>query len=195
MKAMHAQEDKEAVLKKAADVCEKLEDPGLKLPQVADRVRERLEEVFGYMAFPSEHWKRIRSNSLLERAYKEVRRQTRVVGTFPDGRRAWMLVSTRLREVASREWVMRRYTNMEHLRALDLEAAEAAVHILETAGAVDAPHAEAAWPRRAWGGWAAVGAVAPPDGHAQHAPSSLARRPLPQRAKLNGHNPPGSAAT
>ena len=98
---------------------------GLKLPQVADRVRGRLEVVLGCMSFPSEHWKRIRSNNLLERVNKEVRRRTRVVGALSDGRRTWMLVSARLRHVASREGKTRPSMNMEHLRALDLEAAEA----------------------------------------------------------------------
>ena len=145
LKAIHAQEDKEAALKlkKAADVCEKLD--AMKLAKVAELVRGSLEEVLGYMAFPSEHWKRIRSNNLLERVNKEVRRRTRVVGAFPDRRRAWMLVSARLRDVASREWGTRRSMNMEHLRALDLEAAEAAADPADaTSGAVTAAPAEAA---------------------------------------------------
>jgi hypothetical protein len=52
---------------------------------------------------------------------KEVRRRTRVVGAFPDGKSALMLVSARLRYVASKEWGTKKYLNMDHLRELLLE--------------------------------------------------------------------------
>lgn len=35
---------------------------------------------------------------------KEIRRRTRVVGCFPDGKSALMLASARLRYVASKSW-------------------------------------------------------------------------------------------
>jgi putative transposase len=38
------------------------------------------------MSFPREHWTRIRTNNVLERIMREIRRRTRVVGNFPDGR-------------------------------------------------------------------------------------------------------------
>ena len=124
LKAIHAQEDREAARKKALDVMAKLE--AMKLGKVADLLSESLEEVLAYMAFPSEHWKKIRSNNVLERVNREVRRRTRVVGAFPDGRSALMLVAARLRYVAGREWGTKRYMNMDHLRDLDAERAEAA---------------------------------------------------------------------
>ena len=40
-------------------------------------------------------------NELLNR---EIRRRTRVVGTFPDGNSALMLVCARLRHVAGTQW-------------------------------------------------------------------------------------------
>ncbi|EQA35341.1 transposase, mutator-like family protein [Leptospira inadai serovar Lyme str. 10] len=36
-----------------------------------------------YMDFPSEHWRKIRTNNPLERIIKEIKRRTRVVGVFP----------------------------------------------------------------------------------------------------------------
>lgn len=38
-----------------------------------------------YYAFPDIHRQKIRTNNPLERIMREIRRQTRVVGAFPDG--------------------------------------------------------------------------------------------------------------
>ena len=37
-----------------------------------------------YMDFPSEHWLRIRTNNVIERVNREIKRRTRVIGTFLD---------------------------------------------------------------------------------------------------------------
>ena len=58
-----------------------------------------IEETLTYCDFPSEHWTRIRTNNVIERRNREIRRRTRVVGTFPDGNPALMLVCARLRHV------------------------------------------------------------------------------------------------
>ncbi len=52
---------------------------------------------------------------------KEIRRRTRVVGAFPDGKSALMLVSARLRHVSTTHWGMRKYMNMNLLKELDTE--------------------------------------------------------------------------
>ena len=65
--------------------------------------------------FPAEHWTRIRTNNAIERLNREIRRRTRVIGTFPDGNSALMLVCTRLRYVAGTQWGDKRYMNMKHL--------------------------------------------------------------------------------
>lgn len=72
-------------------------------------------ETLTYYDFPSEHWRRIRTNNPLERILREVRRRTRVVGAFPDGHSALMLVAARLRYVAGTRWGTRRYLKMELL--------------------------------------------------------------------------------
>ncbi len=46
---------------------------------------------------------------------REIRRRTRAVGAFPDGKSALMLVAARLRYVAGPKWGQRRYMNMELL--------------------------------------------------------------------------------
>lgn len=52
---------------------------------------------------------------------REVRRQTRVVGAFPDGNSALMLVAARLRHVAGTKWGTRKYLNMSRLAEQDTE--------------------------------------------------------------------------
>ena len=61
---------------------------------------------------PREHWRRIRTNNAIERLNREIRRRTRVVGTFPDGKSALMLVTARLKYVAESEWGSRRYLDV-----------------------------------------------------------------------------------
>lgn len=117
LKAVHAQEDREAALAKAAQVVAKLE--GLRLGKAAELVRAGVAESLAYMSFPREHWTRIRTNNPLERLNLEIRRRTRVVGTFPDGESALMLVAARLRYVAGTKWGTRRYLSMDKLRAIE----------------------------------------------------------------------------
>ena len=69
-----------------------------------------------YCDFPSEHGTRIRTNNVIERLNREIRR-TRVVVTFPDGNSALMLVCARLRHVAGSQWGNKKYMNMKHLEA------------------------------------------------------------------------------
>jgi putative transposase len=73
------------------------------------------------MAYPREHWTRIRTNNPLERLMREIRRRTRVVGAFPDGNSALMLVAARLRHVANTRWGTRKYMNMSRLTEHQLE--------------------------------------------------------------------------
>jgi transposase-like protein len=75
------------------------------------------------MSFPREHWRQIRTNNILERLNREIRRRTRVVGAFPDGRSALMLVAARLRHIAGTGWGTKRYLDMKRLRELEEEKA------------------------------------------------------------------------
>ena len=72
----------------------------MKLKEAAKKVEDSIEETLTYCDFPSEHWTRIRTNNVIERLNREIRRRTRVVGSFPDGNSALMLVCARLRHVA-----------------------------------------------------------------------------------------------
>lgn len=113
LKAIHAQEDKEAALKKIGDIIEKLKD--LKLNEAAGKVETAASETLTYMDFPREHWRRIRTNNAMERLNREIRRRTKSVCAFPDGRSALMLVCARLRYIEQSEWGQKTYLNMQHL--------------------------------------------------------------------------------
>lgn len=110
LKAVHAMESREASEAKALAVAEELE--GMRLGEAARVVREGSPETLAYTAFPREHWRRIRTNNAIERLNREIRRRTRAVGTFPDGRSALMLVTARLKYVAESEWGSRRYLDV-----------------------------------------------------------------------------------
>ena len=74
LKAIHAQDDKEAARQKAVLVAEKLRT--MKLERIASFV-ETSVETLSYMNFPYEHWSRLRTNNGLKRVMKEIRRRTR----------------------------------------------------------------------------------------------------------------------
>ena len=120
LKAIHAQESKQAAREKAQQVADTLRS--MKLQGAAKKVEDSIEETLSYMDFPYEHWLRIRTNNVIERLNREIRRRTRVVGTFPDGNSALMLVCARLRHVAGTQWGAKKYMNMKHLETLDSDA-------------------------------------------------------------------------
>jgi len=114
LKAIHAQEAKAEALAKVEQVASKLEL--MKLGKAAELVRTGAHETLSYYAFPEQHWRRIRTNNPMERIMREIRRRTRVVGCFPDGGSALMLVSARLRHIAGTKWGTRVYLDMKHFR-------------------------------------------------------------------------------
>lgn len=120
LKAIHAQENKEAAKEKASAVAAKLRE--MKLKEAAKKIDDGITETLTYMDFPYAHWTKLRSNNVLERLNREIRRRTRVVGTFPDGNSALMLVCARLRHVASKAWGTKRYMSMRHLEEMQKEA-------------------------------------------------------------------------
>src|SRR6266568_2302556 len=113
LKAIHAQEDAKAAKEKAFQIIEKLKI--MRLARAAEIVESGIDETLSYYSMPSEHWRCLRTNSPLERLMREIRRRTRVVGAFPDGQSALMLVAARLRHVAATRWGTKRYLQMNRL--------------------------------------------------------------------------------
>ena len=118
LKAIHAQESKEAAKEKAEQVAQKLRE--MKLSKAAQKIEDGIQETLTYMNFPCQHWTRIRTNNTIERLNREIKRRTKAIGAFPDGNSALMLVCARLRHVAGTEWGAKRYMNMDHLSEMDL---------------------------------------------------------------------------
>jgi putative transposase len=113
LKAIHAQEDGEAAKEKACLVAAKLRE--MKLAKAAELVEAGIDETLSYYSFPPEHWRSLRTNNPMERLNREIRRRTRVVGSFPDGHSALMLVAARLRHIAATKWGTKRYLQMNRL--------------------------------------------------------------------------------
>src|ERR1700757_744122 len=113
LKAIRAKKDGKAAKNKATEIVGRLK--AMKLKTAAELVEQKVSETLTYYAYPSTHWRQIRTNNPLERIIREIRRRTRVVGAFPDGQSALMLVAARLRHIASTKWGKRRYLVMEHL--------------------------------------------------------------------------------
>lgn len=88
-----------------------------RLKAAANCLREGIGETTTYLLpeFPDGHRRRIRTNNMIERLNREIRRRTRVVGSFPDGNSALMPVCAHIRYVTSNEWSNRRYLDMSRL--------------------------------------------------------------------------------
>ena len=119
LKAIFAQEDREACLRKAEEVAQFLRDN--KMKAAANTLESGIQEALTYTNYPHEHWLKIRSNNGIERINREIRRRTNAVGAFPDGNSALMLVCARLRFVSASEWGVKTYLNMERLYELERE--------------------------------------------------------------------------
>lgn len=115
LKAIHAQESRQAAQEKAATVVEDLRRQ--KLGKAAELIETHIDETLSYYSFPDSHWLKIRTNNPLERIMKEIRRRTRVVGAFPDGQSCLNLAAARLRHIAGSQWSTRKYMNMDPLYA------------------------------------------------------------------------------
>jgi putative transposase len=113
LKAIHAQESREAADQKAKAVIEELRTG--KMSNAAELVEQAVHETLTYYAFPDIHWQKIRTNNPLERIMREIRRRTRVVGAFPDGQSCLNLAAARLRYIAASAWSTKRYMNMRPL--------------------------------------------------------------------------------
>ena len=112
LKAVHAQESREAALAKVEAIKEQW---GGRFTEAVKILTEGVASTLTYYDFPPQHWVRIRTNNPMERLLKEVRRRTNVVGAFPDGHSALMLACARVRYVSDRTWSGRKYLDVSLL--------------------------------------------------------------------------------
>lgn len=90
----------------------------MKLKEAAKKLEDDIEDTLTYCDFPCEHWTRIRTSNVIERFNREIRRHTRVVGSFPNGNSAFMLVYARLRHITGIQWGNKKLMNMKHLETV-----------------------------------------------------------------------------
>jgi transposase-like protein len=119
LKAIHAQESYKSAETKAKQIVDDLRE--MKLGKAAELVEEKIDQTLTFYRYPQTHWIKLRTNNPMERIMREIRRRTRVVGAFPDGESAMMLVGARLRHIAGTTWGVRRYVSMDWLKQHDLE--------------------------------------------------------------------------
>ncbi len=125
LKAIHAQEDRQAAQTKAGEVTAKLKTQ--RLAKAAELLESHIAETLSYYSFPDQHWIKLKTNNPLERIMREIRRRTRVVGAFPDAKSCLNLAAARLRHIAGTKWSTKRYMNMELLKQMtDQTAADSA---------------------------------------------------------------------
>ena len=65
---------------------------GREFPTACEVLAKDLDDCLTFYCFPEAHWKRIRTSNVIERAFKEARRRTRVVGRFPTEKSAMALI-------------------------------------------------------------------------------------------------------
>jgi putative transposase len=125
LKAIHAQETRQAADCKARSVIDTLREA--RMGAAAELMETSVQETLTYYAFPDIHWHKIRTNNPLERIMREIRRRTRVVGAFPDGRSCLNLAAARLRYIAGTAWSTKRYMNMRPLYQRQIDQPGAAI--------------------------------------------------------------------
>jgi len=94
-------------------------------PKVARLLSEAEDELLAFMAFPKEHWSKLRSTNPLERVNREIGRRSDVVGIYPNDAALVRLAGALLIE-QNDEWLVgRRYLSEESLAAVLARAADA----------------------------------------------------------------------
>jgi len=123
IRQIFAAEDAGEARERLAGVAAALEQTA---PKVARLLLEAEEELLAFMAFPREHWSKLRSTNPLERVNREVGRRSDVVGIYPNDAALIRLAGALLIE-QNDEWLVgRRYLSEESLAAVLARPAQAA---------------------------------------------------------------------
>lgn len=86
-------------------------------PKAARVLEEAEPDALAYLDFPKSHWKRLRTNSVQERASREIKRRSRVVQVFPSVESLMRLVGAVMCEQDD-EWSESRYFSEEKISEL-----------------------------------------------------------------------------
>ena len=97
-------------------------------PLVSGAIRQifaAADDLLAFMAFPPEHWRKLRSTNPLERVNREIGRRSDVVGIYPNDAALIRLAGSLLIEQNDDWLVMRRYLSEESLQLVLARAADA----------------------------------------------------------------------
>lgn len=94
-------------------------------PKVARLLEAAEDDLLAYMAFPREHWTKLRSTNPLERVNREIGRRSDVVGIYPNDAALIRLAGSLLIEQNDEWLVMRRYLSEESMQLVLTRAADA----------------------------------------------------------------------
>jgi putative transposase len=97
-------------------------------PKVARLLEAAEDALLAHMAFPAEHWSKLRSTNPLERLNREIGRRSDVVGIYPDDASLIRLAGALLLE-QNDEWLIgRRYLSLESMSKLCEQSGEQPGH-------------------------------------------------------------------
>ena len=97
---------------------------GQSAPKVARLLEGAEDDLLAFMAFPAEHWSKLRSTNPLERVNREIGRRSDVVGIYPNDAALIRLAGSLLIE-QNDEWLVgRRYLSIESLEAVLTRSAD-----------------------------------------------------------------------
>ena len=114
VRSVFEQPDRDTTWGQLADVTDKLTQAGF--VDVVTYLLDAADDILAFSAFPTEHWRQIRSNNPQERLNKEIRRRTDVVGIFPNRAAVIRLVGALLAEQTDEWSITRRYMSAESLK-------------------------------------------------------------------------------
>lgn len=110
MKKIFGSKSKEEAIQNKLEAIEQYRK---KAAEFAEWLEENIDEGLMIYERPREHWVRLRTTNGLERANRELKRRTKVVGVFPNKESALRLVTARLIEIHEDWLTERHYLDMQ----------------------------------------------------------------------------------
>ena len=90
----------------------------LRFPEVSRMLYDAQTDILAHMAFPTAHWRQIRSTNGLERLNREIARRIDVVGIFPSRESVVRLTGSVLMEQDDEWTTSRRYFSVDSMQPL-----------------------------------------------------------------------------